>query len=80
VPRLWNQTIEAHRREVHQAILDTTWGLVTEQGLRAVTMSEIAEKVGRATLSKYFPDVEAILVDWHERHIAEPSRPPHRAR
>jgi AcrR family transcriptional regulator len=40
--------------------------------LRAVTMSEIAETsgIGRATLYKYFPSVEAILVAWHERHIA----------
>ena len=26
--------------------------------------------IGRATLYKYFPDVEAILVAWHDRHIA----------
>ena len=29
-----------------------------------------AAGIGRATLYKYFPDVEAILVAWHERHIA----------
>ena len=35
-------------------------------------MSEIADKtgVGRATLYKYFPDVESILRAWHERHIS----------
>jgi AcrR family transcriptional regulator len=35
-------------------------------------MSAIAEKtgIGRATLYKYFPDVEAILLAWHEREIA----------
>jgi AcrR family transcriptional regulator len=72
VPRLWNQTIEAHRRDVREAILDTTWALVTEQGLLAVTMSQIAQEagIGRATLYKYFPDVEAILSAWHERHVA----------
>ncbi len=34
-------------------------------------MSQIAEEtgIGRATLYKYFPDVEAILVAWHERQI-----------
>jgi AcrR family transcriptional regulator len=26
--------------------------------------------IGRATLYKYFPDVEAILLAWHERQIA----------
>lgn len=72
VPRLWNETIQAHRHEVREAILDTTWALVTEHGLTSVTMSQIAQDtgIGRATLYKYFPDVEAILVAWHDRHIA----------
>jgi AcrR family transcriptional regulator len=71
VPRLWNQTIEAHRREVRDAILDTTAALVSAQGLRSVTMSHIAEEtgIGRATLYKYFPDVDLILRAWHEREI-----------
>jgi AcrR family transcriptional regulator len=71
VPKLWNDTIEAHRREVRDAILDTTATLVGAQGLRAVTMSQIAEQtgIGRATLYKYFPDVDAILRAWHEREI-----------
>jgi AcrR family transcriptional regulator len=45
--------------------------LVAEQGLRGVTMSQIAERtgIGRATLYKYFPDVEAILLAWHERQV-----------
>jgi AcrR family transcriptional regulator len=71
VPRLWNETIEAHRAAVRDAILDTTAALVSEYGLLSVTMSQIAEAtgIGRATLYKYFPDVEAILVAWHERQI-----------
>jgi AcrR family transcriptional regulator len=71
VPRLWNETIEAHRHQVRDAILDTTAALVASHGLRSVTMSQIAEQtgIGRATLYKYFPDVEAILLAWHERQI-----------
>jgi AcrR family transcriptional regulator len=71
VPKLWNETIEAHRREVRDAILDTTAALVGEHGLRSATMSQIAEQtgIGRATLYKYFPDVDAILRAWHERQI-----------
>jgi AcrR family transcriptional regulator len=71
VPKLWNETIEAHRREVRDAILDTTIGLVEEHGLLSVTMSQIAEQtgIGRATLYKYFPDVHAILRAWHDRQI-----------
>ena len=72
VPRLWTATIEDHRREVREAILETTASLVTERGALSVTMSEIAQAtgIGRATLYKYFPDVEAILLAWHEQHIA----------
>ena len=72
VPKLWSETIEEHRRAIHDATLDTTAELVREHGLAAVTMSQIAAAtgIGRATLYKYFPDVEAILMAWHERHIA----------
>ncbi len=71
MPKLWNETIEAHRAAVRLAILDTTAALVAEHGLASVTMSRIAEEtgIGRATLYKYFPDVEAILVAWHERQV-----------
>jgi AcrR family transcriptional regulator len=73
VPKIWTETIATHRREVRDAILDTTGALVAEQGLLGVTMSEIAEEtgIGRATLYKYFPDVESILLAWHDRQIAE---------
>ena len=71
MPKLWNETIEAHRSEVRDAILHTTGALVAEHGLRSVTMLQIAEEtgIGRATLYKYFPGVEAILSAWHERQI-----------
>jgi AcrR family transcriptional regulator len=71
VPRLWNETIETHRRAVRDAILDTTAALVAEHGLLSVTMSQIAEetRIGRATLYKYFADVETILLAWHDRQI-----------
>lgn len=72
MPKLWDQTIEAHRRAVHDAIVERTADLVAEHGLRSVTMAQIAEEagIGRATLYKYFPDVEAILLAWHERQIS----------
>jgi AcrR family transcriptional regulator len=71
MPKLWNDTVEEHRRAVRNATLDTTAALVMEHGLASVTMSQIAEEtgIGRATLYKYFPDVEAILFAWHERQI-----------
>lgn len=71
MPKLWNETIDAHRRAVRDATLDTTADLVAKHGLASVTMSQIAQEtgIGRATLYKYFPDVEAVLRGWHERQI-----------
>jgi AcrR family transcriptional regulator len=73
VPRLWNETIEAHRQAVRDATLDATAALVAEHGLSSVTMSQIATRtgIGRATLYKYFADIEAIMAAWHERQIVD---------
>lgn len=72
MPKLWSRTVEEHRQSVHDAILDATWSLVAQHGPLSVTMTQIAEAtgIGRATLYKYFPDVEAILVACHQRHVA----------
>jgi len=73
MPRIWADTIDTHRRQVNDAILDATAELIAERGPLSVAMSAIAERVGigRATLYKYFPDVESILVAWHTRDFAE---------
>ena len=72
MPKLWDATIDAHRQAVRHATLDAAAELVAERGLRGVTMSQIAEQtgIGRATLYKYFPDVETILFAWHERQLS----------
>jgi AcrR family transcriptional regulator len=71
MPKLWNETIETHRRQVRDAILNTTAALVAKHGLHSVTMSQIAEAtgIGRATLYKYFSGIGAILFAWHERQV-----------
>jgi AcrR family transcriptional regulator len=73
MPKLWNRTIATHRRDVHRAILDATAKLIAKHGLTAVTMSDVAEGVGvgRATLYKYFADLEALLQAWHERQVEQ---------
>jgi AcrR family transcriptional regulator len=72
VPKLWNDTIEEHRRAVRDATLDAAAALISQHGFSSVTMSRIAAEtgIGRATLYKYFPDVDAIVEAWHERQIA----------
>jgi AcrR family transcriptional regulator len=71
MPKLWNETIETHRNAVRRAVLDAAALLVAGHGLSGVTMSAIAQSagIGRATLYKYFPDVESVLMAWHERQI-----------
>lgn len=58
---------------MHEAILETTAALLRDSGVASVTMSAIAEGagIGRATLYKYFPNVESILVAWHARDFAD---------
>lgn len=76
MPRIWADTIDGHRRQVNDAILDAAASLIAEHGPLSVTMSAIAERagIGRATLYKYFADVESILVAWHTRDFAEHRR------
>lgn len=71
VPKLWTETIDAHRLAVRDATLDAAAALVAEHGLLSVTMSQLAQKtgIGRATLYKYFPDFDAVLMAWHERQV-----------
>ena len=72
VPKLWTDTVESHRQEVREAILDAAGELVARRGLLAVSMSQLAEEagIGRATLYKYFADVEEVLAAWHARQVA----------
>jgi AcrR family transcriptional regulator len=73
MPRIWSETIAAHKDAVRDAALDATAVLVAERGLTGVTMSAIASAsgIGRATLYKYFPDLDAVLAAWHERLVGE---------
>jgi AcrR family transcriptional regulator len=72
VPKLWTDTVDEHRRAVREAAIDATARMVAEHSLTSVTMSQIAAEagIGRATLYKYFPDIEAILIAWHDRQVS----------
>ena len=71
MPKLWDETVESHRRVVRETVEYAAWSLVTEHGLRAVTMAKVAAAAGlsRATIYKYFADVESILAAWHQRQV-----------
>lgn len=72
MPKLWERSIDAHRVAVRASILSATATLVADSGLGSVTMSRIAQEagIGRATLYKYFPDLDAVLLAWHDQHVA----------
>lgn len=69
---MWADTVESHRDQVRTAVLDALDDLVASKGLLGVTMSQLASTtgIGRATLYKYFGDVEDVLTAWHHRHVA----------
>lgn len=71
VPKLWEESIDGHRRAVRDAIMEATWRLAEQHGPLALTMSQVAKAagIGRATLYKYFTDVESILIAHHAQHV-----------
>jgi AcrR family transcriptional regulator len=72
MPKLWHDTIEAHRSAVADAIMDHTAAVAAAEGLHGLTMARVAQEtgIGRATLYKYFKEVPEILAAWHRRQIA----------
>ncbi|RUV34289.1 TetR family transcriptional regulator, partial [Mesorhizobium sp. M1A.T.Ca.IN.004.03.1.1] len=51
MPKLWNNTIEAHRDAVANTIVNKTAELAAVEGLHNLTMARIAKEtgIGRAT-------------------------------
>src|SRR5437660_12889085 len=71
-PKLWSESIQAHRGSVCDAILDACGALLAERSLASLNMSEIAQSagIGRATLYKYFSGMDEVVVAWHSRQVA----------
>jgi AcrR family transcriptional regulator len=71
VPKLWEESVDGHRQAVRAAVMQAAWRLAEEHGPLALSMSQVAAAagIGRATLYKYFPDVESILIAHHMQHV-----------
>jgi AcrR family transcriptional regulator len=71
VPRIWEETVGAHRSAVQKAIAVATARVVQRDGIRGLTMSAIAVEagIGRATLYRYVKDADAALTLWQEHGV-----------
>lgn len=69
--KTWVETLDSHREAVRHAAINAALEIASEIGFQKVSMSEVASRTGitRATLYKYFPDVDAIFVEWHRRML-----------
>ena len=73
MPKTWDDTLEGHREAVRQAVMVAALMLEEERGFQKVSMSEVAARAGiaRATLYKYFDDVDAIFHGWHRSTLRD---------
>ncbi|UVC06848.1 TetR/AcrR family transcriptional regulator [Rhizobium sp. TH2] len=71
MPKTWGETLEGHREAVRQAVMEAALALASERGFQKVSMSDVAARaaITRATLYKYFSDVDSIFEEWHRSTV-----------
>lgn len=69
----WNDALKAHKERYRDQIIDAAIALVAEEGVTKASMAGLAQRagIGRATVYKYFPDVESALLAHVEREVDE---------
>lgn len=69
----WRDTLETHKARYRERIIDAAIELVAQEGVAKVSMAALAQRagIGRATVYKYFPDVEHALLAHVERDVDE---------
>lgn len=67
----WEDTVAAHKARYRDRIIDAAVDIVADRGVTGLTMARLAQEagIGRATLYKYFPDVEHVLLAHLARHL-----------
>lgn len=72
MPRIWEETVDAHRGAVQRAIAEATSRVAHREGVSGLSMSAIATEAGvsRATLYRYVKDIHAALALWQEHGVA----------
>lgn len=71
MPRITAGSVAEHVAHQERAVFDAAIGLFTEHGYGAVTLADIARKVGlaRTSLYRYFPTRAAILLRWYANEM-----------
>ncbi len=67
------KTTKAQQDKTRRLILRTAVDLITQQGYEATTMKQVAREaaIGDATIYKYFPTKERLLLEYFELTIAD---------
>ncbi|MDA8056729.1 MAG: TetR/AcrR family transcriptional regulator [Actinomycetota bacterium] len=67
----WAEALDQHRAAQRDHIVTVAFELLRERGMAALTMSAVAARAGlsRATVYRYFPDVDALLSAWVGREM-----------
>ncbi|QWF82469.1 TetR/AcrR family transcriptional regulator [Amycolatopsis sp. CA-230715] len=67
----WQSAVETHKARYREQIIDAAIELIADDGVTKTSMAKLAQHagVGRATLYKYFPDVESALLAHVGREI-----------
>ncbi len=65
--------LESHKARYRERIIDAAIELVAEEGVAKASMTALAQRarIGRATVYKYFPDVEHALLAHVEREVSD---------
>ena len=71
VPKISAETLEKHRAETIDKLIDSFGRLVMEQGYADVSLADVAQDVGlaRTAIYNYFPDRESLLFAWTDREV-----------
>lgn len=71
MPRISAPTLDQHRTETTERLLDSFGELVMQRGYSDVSLADVAGAAGlaRTALYTYFPDREALLFAWTDREV-----------
>jgi AcrR family transcriptional regulator len=71
VPKISARTLEEHRAETIDRLLDAWGELVMARGYDVISLADVAAHVGlaRTAIYNYFPDRESLLFKWTDREV-----------